>query len=248
MSTSRYKNPILDRFLHKVFDQVADYKRASPEDSVVDFPMSDGQCFYVFDWQKNEVTHASGVQRLLGYEPNELNVDLLTTFIHPDDIDIVSRVTKGSIDHAINNEVPAREYVFLLTCRLRKKDGSYVRILRQSGMYELDDKQRMISNFSILTDVSFMKVGNGVWWEVRAPNLDAEQFRKSVGQAFSDFFSRREFEILSMLAEGKLSKEISSLLNISVHTVDTHRRKMLKKAAVGNTVELINFARQNMII
>ncbi len=52
-------------------------------------------------------------------------------------------------------------------------------------------------------------------------------------------FSKREVEILKLLAEGRSSKEIADSLFISRHTVDTHRRNMIRKARVGRTVQLI---------
>jgi len=44
------------------------------------------------------------------------------------------------------------------------------------------------------------------------------------------------------LIDGKLSKEISSILKISKQTVDTHRKNMLHKKKLGNTGELISKA------
>ena len=52
--------------------------------------------------------------------------------------------------------------------------------------------------------------------------------------------TQREMEILGLLVQGKTSLEISKVLHISRHTVDTHRRRILKKVQVKNTVELIS--------
>jgi serine phosphatase RsbU (regulator of sigma subunit)/DNA-binding CsgD family transcriptional regulator len=64
----------------------------------------------------------------------------------------------------------------------------------------------------------------------------------------SNPFSTRELEILQLLKDGYISKLIADKLFISIHTVDTHRRRMLKKANVSNTTELINFCEQNNFI
>jgi DNA-binding CsgD family transcriptional regulator len=48
--------------------------------------------------------------------------------------------------------------------------------------------------------------------------------------------------VLKLLIEGKLSKEISSILKISKQTVDTHRKNMLHKKNLSNTGELIGKA------
>jgi tetratricopeptide (TPR) repeat protein/DNA-binding CsgD family transcriptional regulator len=64
----------------------------------------------------------------------------------------------------------------------------------------------------------------------------------------SNPFSKRELEILQLLKDGFISKLIADKLFISIHTVDTHRRRMLKKANVSNTTELINYCEQNNFI
>ncbi len=51
--------------------------------------------------------------------------------------------------------------------------------------------------------------------------------------------SSREIEIIRMLSEGKSSKQIADVLHISVHTVDTHRRNILKKIKVSNSSEAV---------
>ena len=46
----------------------------------------------------------------------------------------------------------------------------------------------------------------------------------------------REKEILQMISTGKLSKEIGSALEISIHTVNTHRQRILEKLQVDNSM------------
>lgn len=60
--------------------------------------------------------------------------------------------------------------------------------------------------------------------------------------------SKREQEVLKMIAEGKKSAEIASLLFISINTVDTHRKNILAKCEVKNTAELISFATKNGLV
>lgn len=60
--------------------------------------------------------------------------------------------------------------------------------------------------------------------------------------------SKREQEVLKMIAEGKKSAEIATLLFISTNTVDTHRKNILAKCEVKNTAELISFANKNGLI
>ncbi|MCB0477420.1 MAG: tetratricopeptide repeat protein [Crocinitomicaceae bacterium] len=61
-------------------------------------------------------------------------------------------------------------------------------------------------------------------------------------------FTNRELEVLEFLLEGLPSKLIADKMNISVHTVDTYRRRLLSKTNTYNTTELINYCKEKEII
>jgi DNA-binding NarL/FixJ family response regulator len=58
----------------------------------------------------------------------------------------------------------------------------------------------------------------------------------------SDPLSRRESEVLKLIAEGHTAKEIAGLLVISEKTVDRHRANVLEKLGVRNRVDLTRYA------
>lgn len=55
--------------------------------------------------------------------------------------------------------------------------------------------------------------------------------------------SEREKEILRLIEQGKLSKEIAPLLSISIHTVNRHRQNILEKLRAQNSFEACQTAR-----
>lgn len=57
-----------------------------------------------------------------------------------------------------------------------------------------------------------------------------------------DSITPREREILGLLSKGHYSKEISEMLFLSPHTVDYHRRQLLKKTNSRNIAQLIGIA------
>jgi serine phosphatase RsbU (regulator of sigma subunit)/DNA-binding CsgD family transcriptional regulator len=61
-------------------------------------------------------------------------------------------------------------------------------------------------------------------------------------------FTKRELEVLSHLQEGLPSKLIADKMNISTHTVDTYRRRLLAKTGTYNATELINYCIKKEII
>ncbi|RYD79454.1 MAG: response regulator transcription factor [Sphingobacteriales bacterium] len=57
--------------------------------------------------------------------------------------------------------------------------------------------------------------------------------------------SKRELEIIAMIAAEQTTQEIAAALFISPHTVDTHRKNLLAKLNVRNTIGLVKYALQN---
>ena len=57
-----------------------------------------------------------------------------------------------------------------------------------------------------------------------------------------DLLTKREKQILIILSTGKISREIADVLNISVNTVEQHKKNIRKKLKLKTVGELINFA------
>jgi DNA-binding NarL/FixJ family response regulator len=60
--------------------------------------------------------------------------------------------------------------------------------------------------------------------------------------------TRREREILQLVAEGKTSRQIATLLSISVKTADTHRANLMRKLDLHSVSELVRYAIRNKVI
>ncbi|EMY78091.1 response regulator receiver domain protein [Leptospira weilii serovar Ranarum str. ICFT] len=53
-----------------------------------------------------------------------------------------------------------------------------------------------------------------------------------------DRLTKREKEILNLLAEGKMNREIAEKLELSIRTVETHRASLFRKLEIENIIEL----------
>lgn len=240
-------------------EQIGDYlsglskklqKRATinrPYSDIANFPFAKGQCVYILDFQKRALTFQTGIKEFLGYDPKEFTFDRVVGSYHPNDHNMVSRLVKATLSFASENNVQS-EVGFLLTYRVRKKDGSYVKVLRQSNVFEIDKSGKIISNVSVLTDISFIDSSERVQWKFDAPGLDQKKFKTYVTKEYEGFFSERELDVLKLLKEGTTSSAIAHQLFISKHTVDGHRRNMLRKSNCTNTIDLINFCKINGLI
>jgi two-component system, NarL family, response regulator NreC len=63
-----------------------------------------------------------------------------------------------------------------------------------------------------------------------------------------ELLSSREREILQLLAEGKTNKEIAGSLNLSVHTVESHRRNLHDKLNFHSFADLVLYAVRKRVI
>ena len=71
---------------------------------------------------------------------------------------------------------------------------------------------------------------------------------KNPAQRLPNELTKREYEVLGLVAEGKTNKEIGDTLFISVKTVETHKSHILDKLGLRNTSDLIKYAIRNKII
>lgn len=78
-------------------------------------------------------------------------------------------------------------------------------------------------------------------------NIASTIQKKEIGYFMDDFMkeyllTKREHDILLLMAKGKSSNEIGDTLFISAATVSTHRRNILKKLGLKRTSEIMNLA------
>jgi two-component system response regulator NreC len=64
-----------------------------------------------------------------------------------------------------------------------------------------------------------------------------------------DLLTDREKEVLQLLAEGRSNKEVATLLDLGLSTVETHRANLMQKLNLHNTAEIVLYAvRKGLIV
>ena len=86
--------------------------------------------------------------------------------------------------------------------------------------------------------IASLKEGNKYF----SPLLSTIMFDLTQAHPDTEALTRREREILKLLAEGKRSQEIADKLFLSVHTVRTHRYNLMKKLKFKNMADLVRYA------
>ncbi len=200
----------------------------------------------IFDLCKRQIIfYSSNYGELLGYTASDyeaLGQMFFAGKIHPDDAHHLS--VQGVTMYKLLNSFSSNEklnHKIIYEYRMLNAQNEYVRLIEQYQVLELDNKGQLWLMLMIV-DIS--------------PNQDAEEASKSqllnfrtgkilsleIPQKVQFELTKREMEILKLVREGMLSKEISNKLAISVHTVNTHRQRFLEKLGANNSFEAIMFA------
>jgi DNA-binding NarL/FixJ family response regulator len=113
-------------------------------------------------------------------------------------------------------------------------------VLKTSGIHELQLAiEKVLSGESYFSNELLRKIIANI----NHPNVSGSGSGKS-----DDKPTKRELEVLQLVASGLSNEEIADKLNISVTTVKGHRSNLLMKTGTKNTAGLIMYAIKNKII
>jgi len=204
-----------------------------------------GDYYYmIFNPPEMKIEYASeSITNLTGYSPQEFTLELLMEIIHPEDlpnfINFEATVTQFWRDLAPEQVM---KYKSRYDYRIRKKDKTFIRILQQIVTIQSDSDGAVLRTFVVHTDISHLKPSNRmvlsfIGLDGEPSYIDIQPVQKLTRH--EDILTRRENEILKLLAQNLTSKEIATILHISVATVSTHRRNMLSKTETNSVLQLV---------
>jgi DNA-binding CsgD family transcriptional regulator len=198
------------------------------------------QFFHVANLIQAKITWSSRrSEQMIGISPEELDAYHFMEATHPDDLEKHTCGRSKMFDTANDLFVAKKGRTLLsINIRLRNNLGEYPDLLFQL-YFMYSEKFNTVFLFQVHTDIdSFKKRKHGYHYYV---GTDFSNFRYpdeellAIGIPLSD----REFEIVRLIESGLDSEEIAEKLFLSVHTVNTHRRNILKKTSRETIAELI---------
>jgi DNA-binding CsgD family transcriptional regulator len=131
----------------------------------------------------------------------------------------------------------------------KKKSGGYFQFLQKTMVVEMDPSGHPLLYLRYGFDISHL-VRPSVGLIINAPDETLiwtfNIQKKCLEQV--NLLSGQEKKILALLAEGRHSKDIGDMLFVSHHTIDTHRRNLLKKTNCIDSTALITFAKMTGLI
>ncbi|HYQ55893.1 MAG TPA: LuxR C-terminal-related transcriptional regulator [Draconibacterium sp.] len=204
--------------------------------------------YYILNFETFRMDYVdSRIETVLGLNTKDWNLDKMFELVHPEDLKQMHRKEEKAVDFILNR-IPKEDilkYKVVYLLRLRHTNGSYKTILQQSKTLTLSGDGKVQQVLGIHTDVTYLNmavdhkisfIGDGVpsYYSLSTDdNFHPEELN------YHTLFTAREKEILANIARGKTFAEIAKILNISPHTINTHKKNILKKTDCSNTTELI---------
>lgn len=180
--------------------------------------------------------------------PDEFSIAFFLEKIHPDDVAFFYKCEEqvAFFLNGLKSE-EMLNYKFCYPLRVRHYSGDYRLVLHQALALSIGSRGGLSHVLNIHTEIDHItKVGSRTMSIIHMNsdkhylNLDPFNFSLAPIEGV-ELFSKMERKIVNFVGAGFTSKMIAAELNISIHTVKTHRKNILKKAECSNTPQLIRF-------
>jgi DNA-binding CsgD family transcriptional regulator len=215
----------------------------------------DNSVIILHDTSENRFLYMSDKAKVLGgYDPanftSETGMDYSFSNILQEQraaaLLILLKIISYGIEHLASAE---NNVVANMMFQYKRKDGRYIQFLQKAMAVHSDPQGHPLLYLRFGYDISHL-VRPCVGLIINAPDETLiwaySTSKKCLEQV--NLLSSQEKKILGLLAQGKQSKEIADMLFASSHTIDTHRRNLLKKTNCFDTTALITFAKMTGLI
>jgi len=159
----------------------------------------------------------------------------------------VAMPTLNGIEAA--RQITAREPQTAVVFLSMHSDEAYVLKALKAGAraYLLKDS----AEYDLINAIKAVSEGKAFFSPAISKMLVEDYMRQMQERAVEDSYellTTREREVLQLLAEGKNNKEVATVLNLSLYTVETHRSNIFQKLNLHSGAELILYAVRKGVI
>ncbi len=216
-------------------------------EAIREFSLMSQNCIFTVDVFKKRYDFASdNFSHIFGYNPADIKTireqgDLLEERIHPDDRAqlLEYQIEHGQFIYTLPQE-ERNDYQQIFQIRMLNAKQQYVNVISRQQVIEKDRNGKAWIIMGIM-DISPDQMLSGKIKRTVLNRKTGEIVTSSLISAGKQL-TGREKEILLLIRRGLLSKEIAGKLNLSIYTVNNHRKNILAKLNVDNVIEAINTA------
>ena len=192
--------------------------------------------FFIYDCIEDSILYINtAFTSITGHNTEDFTLNKLMDMIHPSDQPYFFENEEKGL--AFTNQLKFEEhfrYTIRYSYRIQKSDATYLRITQECQALEVNAQGHLAKtlvihkiqeheNFCMQNDYKIFDKAHSIYLDLN-----------------NDFnLTKRELEILTLIKEGLTSKEISAILNLSMNTVQTHRKNILYKTNSNSFIELV---------
>lgn len=200
-----------------------------------------------FEYVSKNFTACTGLD---AKEMTEGGMNYFWSTFHPDDIQLWIKSLNDLMEYTMNETSVAqrKKMNYTWNYRIKSAKGNYLNIIQNTTPIQFDQENKPIIGLAHHTVLdSNMKMDICASAKYLNENNEYETlFYKNLTTAnLLNIVSNREKDIIRLLLLNKKSEEIANKLFISKHTVNTHRKNILKKLQLSSTTELISYFKNN---
>ncbi len=176
---------------------------------------------------------------------NENGMEFSISNFHPDYISSVLLMQEKGFEYFSSQKEQQKKLFANYDGLYKKSNGEYFHFLQQTTSIETDSEGNTLLFLLYIRDISYFKKERSSNFIITGPTeikIWNYNFNTSCLEHVQSI-SPQEKIILKQLAQGKNSKQMAEELFLSSHTIDTHRRNLLKKTNCVDTSGLVTYAR-----
>lgn len=199
------------------------------------------QFFILFDLIRFKILFISkGIYKILGVDPDHYDFSTFFSKVYPDDLERFSLARTKFVKTSHDLLIDQKGYKLLsANFRMICTDDDYINLLFQAYLFYSEIPKRSVYAFLLMTDISSLEKRKHAYHYYVGNDMSNFRYPDAKLLETGRSFSQREFDVLKLIAEGMDSEQIAKKLFLSVNTVNTHRRNLLKKSNRASTHELV---------
>ena len=203
--------------------------------------LAQGQYLQINDLIHMKVLFVSSTcKQLYGLDPKDIHISTFFERSHPDGQLRHSRARSRTIQAAQDLYLSKSDALLHASDFVqRDAQGNAVPTLFQVYMFYRAQPHATVYAAMMLTDIAHLDSKRNGHHYYLGTDLSLFRYPDEALLAIGHPFSDREFEILELVAHGLESDAIAEKLHLSVNTVNTHRRNILRKSGCASTHDLV---------
>lgn len=212
-----------------------------PEGFFQEVAENEKHCFFMYSTETCRFLFIdSFYQMFTGYSPKEHQkggLDFWFSKVHPDDKRMLADRILESMkpkDSSLNKEQP---FTSILNYRFKKGTGEWMWIQHTVYNLSFNSDGKVDKMVHKLKELDLLVTSSDLNKKAYEVSLNESDNSNGVSR-----LTKKEIQVLKLIAEGFSSKMIADKLYISIHTVESHRRHLLEKLNAKNSMELIKRA------